>query len=65
MGVPSDVAGARDQSMTQHWSVAFHGHSSQPDEVLYPSRLNEERCFALYARAAGKLTVTTTARLLD
>ena len=65
MGVPSDVAGARDQSMAQHWSVAFHGHSSQPDGVLYPSRLNEERCIALYARAAGKLTVTTTARLLD
>lgn len=65
MGVPSDVAGACDQSMAQHWSIAFHGHSSQPDGVLYPSRLNEERCIALYARAAGKLTVTATARLLD
>ena len=65
MGVPSDVAGARDQSMAQHWSVAFHGHSSQPDGVLYPSRLNEERCIALYARAAGKVTVTATAHLLD
>lgn len=63
--MPSDVVGARDQSKAQHWSVAFHGHSAQPDGVLYPSRLNEERCIALYARAVGKLTATATPRLLD
>jgi hypothetical protein len=65
MGVPSDVVGARDQSLAQQWSVAFHDHSSKPDGVLYPSRLNEERCIALYARAVGKLKATATPRLLD
>nr|WP_080964154.1 RES family NAD+ phosphorylase [Rhodopseudomonas palustris] len=65
MGIPSDVVGARDQSLAQHWSVAFHDHPSQPDGVLYPSRLNEERCIALYDRAIGKLTATATPRLLD
>jgi RES domain len=61
MAVPYDVAGARDQS----WSVAFHDHPGGPDVVLYPSRLNEERCIALYDRAIGKVQVTTTPRLLD
>jgi hypothetical protein len=65
MGVPSDVVGARDQSLAQRWSVAFHEHPEQPDGVLYPSRLNEERCIALYARALPKLKVTATPLLVD
>jgi hypothetical protein len=65
MGVPSDVVGARDQSLAQRWSVAFHDHPSEPDGVLYPSRLNEERCIALYARAIVKLQATATPLLLD
>jgi hypothetical protein len=65
MGVPSDVVGARDQSLAQQWSVAFHDHPSKPDGVFYPSRLNEERCIALYARAIPKLRATATPRLLD
>ena len=65
MGVPSDVVGARDQTLAQKWSVAFHGHPDGPDGVLYPSRLNEERCIALYHRAVGKLQATAWPRLLD
>jgi hypothetical protein len=65
MGVPSDVVGASDQSLAQAWSVAFHGHSDQPDGVYYPSRLNEERCIALYDRAVGKLEAVSAPRLLD
>jgi hypothetical protein len=65
MGVPSDVAGARDQTLAQHWSVAFHSHPDRPDGVFYPSRLNEERCIALYDRALGKLTATATPRLME
>ena len=63
MGVPSDVAGARDQSQARQWSAAFHAHPDHPDGVLYPSRLNEERCVALYDRTIGKLEVTTAPRL--
>ena len=65
MGVPSDVAGAIDQSLARAWSVAFYAHEDQPDGVYYPSRLNEERCIALYDRALGKLKATTTPRLMD
>lgn len=65
MGVPSDVVGARDPSTAQQWSVAFYRHPDQPDGVLYPSRLNEERCIALYARAIGKLAATASPRLMD
>jgi hypothetical protein len=65
MGIPSDVVGARDQSLAQRWSVAFHEHPEEPDGVLYPSRLNEERCIALYARALPKLKATATPLLVD
>ena len=33
MGVPSDVVGARDHSLAQQWSVAFHAHPDQVDGV--------------------------------
>lgn len=65
MGIPSDVVGARDQALAQTWSAAFHAHHEQPDGVFYPSRLNEERCIALYDRAIGKLEAVDTPRLLD
>ncbi len=63
MGVPSDVIGARDQRQAREWSAAFHVHPNHPDGVLYPSRLNEERCMALYDRAIGKLKVIASPRL--
>jgi hypothetical protein len=59
------VVGARDQSLAQSWSVAFHDHQEQPDGVYYPSRLNKERCIALYNPAAGKLEVIATPKLMD
>lgn len=65
MGVPSDVVGASDQTLARQWSGAFHGHTDQPDGVYYPSRLNEERCIAVYDRALGKLEAITTPRLID
>ena len=65
MGVPSDVAGARDQALARTWSAAFHAHPDRPDGVLHPSRLNEERCLAVYDRALGALETASTAPLLD
>lgn len=65
MGVPSDVAGASDQTLAQAWSAAFYGHEDLPDGVYYPSRLNEERCIALYDRAIGKLQATATPKLME
>lgn len=64
MGVPSDVAGASDQTLARQWSVGFHDHPDRPDGVYYPSRLNEERCVALYDRALGKLEAVATPRLM-
>lgn len=65
MGVPSDVAGARDQSLAQMWSEAFHAHPDGVDGVCYPSRLNEERNIAVYDRALAKLRTKTTPRLIE
>ena len=65
MGVPSDAIRARDQTLSRRWSVGFHGHPNRPDGVYYPSRLNEERCIALYDRALSKLEVLGTPRLTD
>lgn len=65
MGVPSDVVGARDQSLAQVWSSAFHGHSSEPDGVYYPSRLNEERNIALYDRSLVKMRAKRVCPLLS
>lgn len=64
MGVPSDVVGSSDQALARQWSAAFHAHPDRPDGVYYPSRLNEERCIALYDRALGKLEVVETPRLI-
>lgn len=65
MGVPSDVVGASDQTLAQHWSAAFHAHGEAPDGVYYPSRLNEERNIALYERAIVKVEAISTPRLID
>jgi hypothetical protein len=65
MGVPSDVAGARDQATARLWSAAFHVHPDQVDGILYPSRLNEERNVALYSRALSKVRAVATPRLLE
>ena len=64
MGVPSDVVGSNDQRLAQRWSVGFHAHPDQPDGVYYPSRLNEERCIALYDRALDKLEAIASPSLM-
>jgi len=55
MGVPTDVARASRQSLARKWAVACHDHPSQPDGIVYPSRLNGMTNMALYGRAVGKL----------
>ena len=65
MGVPSDVARGSKQSIARRWSVAFHEHSSRPDGVIYPSRLNGETNLAVYDRAIGKLRVRSSGPLLQ
>lgn len=57
MGVPSDVARATSQSLARDWSLAFYEHPSEPDGILYPSRLNGETNLAVYDRAIPKLQV--------
>lgn len=65
LGVPGDVVGARDQTLARLWSQAFFDHPAAPDGVLYPSRLNEKRNIALYARAIDKVTAKRVTRLID
>ena len=35
MGIPSDVASGRRQTLSRKWSVAFHEHPQQPDGIVY------------------------------
>ncbi len=63
--VPTDVIGASDQRLARVWSQAFFDHPAAPDGILYPSRLNEQRNIALYARALGKLAAEATPRLVE
>ncbi|MBN9271951.1 MAG: hypothetical protein BGO93_18970 [Mesorhizobium sp. 65-26] len=64
MGVPTDVVRAQRQNLARRWSVAFHEHPSQPDGVIYPSRLNGATNLAVYNRAVGKLRPTRVTTLL-
>ena len=63
--VPTDVIGARDQTLARAWSEVVFDHPAAADGILYPSRLNEQRNIALYARALGKLAPEATPRLVD
>jgi hypothetical protein len=63
MGIPSDVARGRRQSLARKWSVAFYEHPQQPDGIVYPSRLNGETNLAIYDRAVGKLELLHTQHL--
>lgn len=66
MGVPSDVTGARDQTLARCWSAAFHDHPDQPDGILYPSRRQPELTnIALYDRALTKVAFVDSVPLLD
>jgi hypothetical protein len=55
MGVPTDVLRAQRQNLARRWSLAFHEHPSQPDGIIYPSRLNGATNLAIYDRAIPKL----------
>lgn len=62
MGVPSDVARARDQYLSRQWSAAFHRHA-RIDGIHYASRLTGERNVAIYDRALDKLEVVSVGPL--
>jgi len=55
LGVPTDVARASRQALARQWSLAWHGHSSGPDGIIYPSRLNGQTNLAIFHRAVPKL----------
>lgn len=64
MGVPSDVAKSFRQSLARTWSLAFYGHSTLPDGIIYPSRLNGGTNLAIFDRAVAKLAVTRVVPLI-
>jgi hypothetical protein len=51
MGMPAAVLRAQRQNLARRWSLAFHEHSSQPDGIIYPSRLNGSTNLAINDRA--------------
>jgi hypothetical protein len=65
MGIPSDVVRGSRQSLARKWSLAFYKHPTQPDGIVYPSRLNGETNIAVYDHAVAKLRVHSTGPLLN
>ena len=65
MGVPTDVVRAQRQNLARRWSVALHEHPSQPDGIIYPSRLNGATNLAIYERATPKLKARRVVTLLS
>ncbi len=64
MGVPTDVVRARHQTLARRWSLAFYEHASQPDGIIYPSRLNGATNLAIYDRAITRLRLQRVVTLL-
>ena len=65
MGVPTDAVRASSHRLGQKWSLAFWLHKQRPNGILYPSRLNEEICLALYDVALPSVRVSTTRPFLE
>ncbi|KQN90817.1 hypothetical protein ASE90_17195 [Sphingomonas sp. Leaf67] len=64
MGIPSDVARGRRQTLARAWSFAFHEHPAAIDGIIYPSRLNGEHNLAIYGRAVSALVIPGRVPLL-
>ena len=65
MGIPTDVARARSQDLGRAWSRAVWSHQTQPDGIIYDSRLNSEANVAVFDRALPKLAGHGTPRLVE
>jgi RES domain len=65
MGIPSDVPRSANHALARRWSLAFYQHPSQPDGIIYPSRLNEDVNLAIYDRAVPKLREVSTTALIE
>jgi RES domain-containing protein len=65
MGVPSDVPRSANHALARRWSLAFYQHPSQPDGIIYPSRLNDDMNLAIYDRAVAKLREVGNTALID
>ncbi|MBJ7439483.1 MAG: RES family NAD+ phosphorylase [Sphingopyxis sp.] len=63
MGIPTDVARGRSQTLARKWSLAIYEHPAAIDGILYPSRLNNETNMAIYDRATSKLSEVRTCDL--
>jgi hypothetical protein len=64
MGIPTDVAKGRQQSLARKWSVAFHDHPQKPDGIIHPSRLSGQTNLAAFDHAIVKLKVARVAKLM-
>ena len=64
MGIPSDVPRSTNQALARRWSLAIYEHPSQPDGIIYSSRLNEDTNVAIYDRAVMKLRAVGTTELI-
>jgi hypothetical protein len=64
MGIPSDVPRGSNQALARRWSLACYQHPSEPDGIIYPSRLNGDTNLVIYDRAIMKLREASNTALI-
>lgn len=64
LGVDASLFATMDCAIPQQWSAALFRHSSKPDGILYPSRLNSSQyCLALFERSKKKIVLVNIKNL--
>lgn len=64
LGVHTDALKAKAQNRGRAFSEALYNQAPNIDGILYPSRLRNAVCIAVYDRASGRLTASPVVPLL-
>ncbi|MCL6286103.1 RES family NAD+ phosphorylase [Ruegeria sp. 2012CJ41-6] len=63
--IPTDAVRAQSHDLGQIWSQAIHAHKSQPDGIIFSSRLNEQPNVAIFERSMPKIRSINSAPLFS
>ncbi len=65
LGVATDAVRGKAHGHGRRFSEGLHAQAPDIDGVLYPSRLTNQACIAVYERAVGKLRSSPLESLVD
>jgi hypothetical protein len=65
LGVPTNAVRGKAHGSGRGFSEALYFQGPMIDGILYPSRLTNEPCIAIYDRAVAKLRASPVQRLVD